>query len=383
MQVIWIHERATHAGGAERYVLDCAARLRARGVTSTLLYDPSLPTSAAYLGSFAQAFPLVDPDRQLATLSGDLIFAHRVPAHAEAALARAPLPVLRMFHDHQLFCLREHKITAARGEICTRAVGLGCYPCGGFVRRHQGTLQLATLGGLRQRQRQAFAADAILVASDYLAREAVAHGVRASQITTLPLYAPARIGRSGPGEGVVFVGQLVRGKGVDVLIEAVARTGTPTIVIGDGPERAALEAQATAARAAVTFTGWLPEQEVAARVARARAVVMPSRVPETFGMVGVEAMALGTPTIASMVGGVGAWLTPEVTGLAVPPGDPVALASAIRRLVDDDLLAQRLGLASRAHHLAAFTPERHLLGLHTLMTTLVRGRREFAMTEEA
>lgn len=367
MHVIWIHERAGHTGGAERYVHDCATRLARAGFKNTLLYDPSLPTSVEFLRSFDVALPLVDPEAQLARVDGDLIYAHRVPARAEAALAASPRPVVRMFHDHQLFCLREHKVTALGGAVCTRTVGAGCYACGGFVQRREGAVVLVGLGQLHRRQRHAFGADAFIAASSYVAGQALAHGVPADRLTTLPLYARTRCGRTTLGEGLVFVGNLVRGKGVDLLIDAVAQTRTPTFVIGDGPERERLVAQAHRLGAPVTFTGWLPETSIVSHMARARAVVMPSRVPETFGLVGVEAMAVGTPVIASLVGGVGEWLTHEVTGLAVPHDDVGALVAAIHRIMRDDVLVERLGQTAHARQNVRFTPEHHLAGLSAVL----------------
>lgn len=373
MHVVWIHERGSFAGGAERYLGDTARGLRSRVTRQTLLYDPCLPSSPMFFAPFDAAFPIVDLATQLVALRADVIFAHRVPPAAEPALAAANAPVVRMFHDHQLFCLREHKIGLVDGRVCTQPAGLGCYPCGGFLRRSGGKLKLVGLGGLRRRQRDAFGADLFVVGSQYLAREAAANGVPAERIARLPLYTAARPPRSSLGTGLVFAGQLVRGKGVDVLIEAAAEANVSTTIIGDGPERAKLEALARLRQAPVVFVGTLSPDEVSVHMARARAVVVPSRVPETFGLVGIEAMSVGTPVIASSIGGIPEWLTHDVTGLAVPPDDPVALADAIRAIVSDDALAMRLGDAARGHHLASFTPERHVIGLHAHFQRLVDG----------
>lgn len=373
MQIVWIHERGSAVGGAERYIEDVAHRFAVAGTRQVLLYDPRLPTSPSFLGRFDDAYPIVDLELQLAELGGDVVYAHRVPVEAEAALGRAVTPVVRMFHDHQLFCLREHKVRALGGSVCDQPAGSRCYPCGGFIQR----TGIVPLGALRRRQRAAFSAAAFVVASRYLENEAAANGVPADRIVRLPLYARGQAPRRGLGRGVLFVGQLVRGKGADVLVEAAAQIDVRVTIIGDGAERAALEALARSRNVDVTFTGTLPPDRVAEHMASARVVVVPSRVPETFCLVGIEAQALGVPVIASTIGGISEWLTPGDTGLGVPAGNARALADALSRIHSDDTLAARLANAGRAQYLARFTPERHMAGLAALFAA-VRARAQRA-----
>ena len=105
---------------------------------------------------------------------------------------------------------------------------------------------------------------------------------------------------------------------------------------------------------------------------RAAVIAVPSRAPETFALVGPEAMRYGTPVVASRVGGIEEWLCDGVTGLAVPPGDPVALASALDRLVGDVTLATRLGNAGQRAYQERFTPEHHVSLLIALLQEITR-----------
>jgi glycosyltransferase involved in cell wall biosynthesis len=127
---------------------------------------------------------------------------------------------------------------------------------------------------------------------------------------------------------VLAVGRLVPEKGFDLAIEAVARTGDVLEIVGDGDQRAALEALARDTGASVRFLGSLPPEAVAERYAAARLVVVPSR-REGFGMVAAEAAAAGRAVVASAVGGL-----PDIVGatngVLVPAGDVEALADALR-----------------------------------------------------
>jgi glycosyltransferase involved in cell wall biosynthesis len=133
-------------------------------------------------------------------------------------------------------------------------------------------------------------------------------------------------------------GRLTTVKGVDVLLDAMARLDargveTTLTIAGDGPARADLEAQAAPFGDRVSFAGWLGEDDTAQAMRDADLLVMPSVWPEPFGLVGIEAAALGLPAVAFDVGGIPDWLTAGVTG-ELAPGDPPSapgLAAAIER----------------------------------------------------
>ena len=154
--------------------------------------------------------------------------------------------------------------------------------------------------------------------------------------------------------GVGFVGRLIRHKGVDVLLEAVALDGRLRAEIyGAGPEADPLAALAARLGIAdrVTFHGHVEEEDIPATYPRFDVLAVPS-VPlpgwiEQFGRVVVEAQACGVPVVASASGAL-----PDVVGecgLLVPPDDPRALRDALVRFLDEPGLWQRL----RASGLAA------------------------------
>nr|WP_040754304.1 glycosyltransferase family 4 protein [Wenxinia marina] len=167
---------------------------------------------------------------------------------------------------------------------------------------------------------------------------------------------PARytIGGAGPGTRLVFVGRLSVVKGVPVLLQALAaaRRTRPELtltLVGDGPDRRALEveAQALDLGGAVRFLGYRGQDDVAAELAAHDMMVLPS-FAEGVPVVLMEALAAGLPAIATRVGGVGELIVEGETGLTVPPGDVSALSDAILRLAGDPDLRRRLGVAGRA-----------------------------------
>lgn len=166
-----------------------------------------------------------------------------------------------------------------------------------------------------------------------------------------------RVGERAPRPGqLLFVGRLAEKKGVDVLLEAVAQVPDASLtILGDGPDRAALEARASALAVAdrVTFLGRRPKDDVLAEMRVAVAVVIPSRIAADGDMEGTpvvlaEAMGAGVPVVASDIAGMAECIDDRVTGLLVPPGDVAALADALRTIVDGDIDLRQLASEAMA-----------------------------------
>jgi glycosyltransferase involved in cell wall biosynthesis len=157
---------------------------------------------------------------------------------------------------------------------------------------------------------------------------------------------------------VLCVARFIPVKGHRQLIEAcriLADEGVEFVcrLIGDGPIHA--EIGRLAARLDLTdrvrFEGWRARDEVASYLAKADVLVAPSAPTkierEGIPVVLMEAMATGLPVVASDLSGIPELVRHDETGLLVPPGDPAALAAALRRLVEDPELRARLGRAGR------------------------------------
>jgi phosphatidyl-myo-inositol dimannoside synthase len=152
-----------------------------------------------------------------------------------------------------------------------------------------------------------------------------------------------------------------RYKGHDVMVRALALVlakvpDAQWVVIGDGSLRPSLEqlARSYGVSDSIRFLGAVSDDQRNAWLARAQLLAMPSRLPagefagEGFGIVYLEAAAYGKPVVAGNVGGAIDAVLDGETGLLVDPLDPLAVAEAITRLLQDDELARRLGGAGQA-----------------------------------
>ena len=151
---------------------------------------------------------------------------------------------------------------------------------------------------------------------------------------------------------LLYVGRLQPIKGLETLLEAMTRLDAATrlLIVGgdqDEPENAHAERLRRCVATLgltdrVRFLGAQPQERLRLFYAAAEATVMPSYY-ESFGMVGLEAMACGSPVVASRVGGLTTTVRDAVTGYLVPEGDPVALAERLSHLLGDPATRERMG----------------------------------------
>jgi len=207
---------------------------------------------------------------------------------------------------------------------------------------------------------------AVTAVSSYLASEAksMAAGLNVA-VEPMPvnveLFSPlagATAGSRSP-DRFLFVGRLNEQKGIALLLQALAASGSGASldVVGDGDGRAALEsiARTLGVAARVRWLGAQSQEQLVPLYRAATAVVIPSE-DEGLGLVAVEAQLCETPVIAFRSGGLPDVVSDGVTGLLTPPGDVGALAAAMDAVLARDDRGASLGRAGRDAALARFSP---------------------------
>ncbi len=291
-------------------------------------------------------------------------------------LARSLAPALRLYREHRR---TPFQLIECGQTFPTALVALA-------LRRLTGTPYLVWVHGndllgparyrlLRVAIRAALCrAEAIVTNSTYTARLIAGFGVPEARIRVIEPVVDLRKFRPqasspelrdryalGDGPVLLTVCRLVRRKGVDLVIEALARLapshpGLRYLVVGAGPERRNLETLARRHGVAerVIFAGSVPEEELPAHYHLASVFAMPSRhlgaeaSVEGLGLVYLEAMASGLPVVAGRSGGVPDIVHDGINGLLVDPGSVEALVRALDTLLGDPEHAARLGAGGLA-----------------------------------
>jgi glycosyltransferase involved in cell wall biosynthesis len=371
MRILHVHDRAAFQGGVEQILFDTARGLSTKGWPQALLTVDENDDPA-----FKAAFELVGRDcPNVAGFQPDAVLMHKVSDHRRVRALAQSFPTAHMVHDHDLVCPRRHKYFPLNQAVCNQPAGVACYSNLCFVQRaDKGSTIPIRLRGTGQVRRQLSAGAKVrkyLVGSAYMKRELEMNGIPASRISVLhPVPAALSEPRAqelGAAPDLLFVGQVIRGKGVDLMLRALShlKGEWTATVVGSGSHLEACRALARELGISeqVTFTGWVEHGQLEQYYARARAVVVPSRWPEPFGMVGVESMARGRAVIAFDTGGISDWLQDRRTGFLVPPADVPAMASAMQRLLADQALAEHLGHAGAKRVKQDFSHQAYLAGI--------------------
>jgi glycosyltransferase involved in cell wall biosynthesis len=185
----------------------------------------------------------------------------------------------------------------------------------------------------------------------------IAGGLAADRLAVKPNFLDADPGvGTGAGGYGIFVGRLSAEKGVGTLLRAWETLGSdvPLKIVGDGP----LSDQVAAAAAEVPGVQWLksqPPEEVYRLIGDAGFLVLSSECYENFPRVAIEALAKGTPVIASRLGAMAEVVADGRTGLHFAPGDTVDLAATVRRFIAEPAGRQRMRQAARAEFEEKYT----------------------------
>lgn len=207
-------------------------------------------------------------------------------------------------------------------------------------------------------------ADKVIAVSEAVRADVIkCYGVPAEKVTVIyngvdtKVYRPLRsrrvLAKFGiTGTYILFVGRLARQKGIFTLLRAVdfLPPEVQVVLCASSPDTAELaqEVKAKAKGNVVWINEMLPAAEVAELYSHASVFVCPS-IYEPFGLTNLEALACGTPVVASAVGGIKEIILPGKNGLLVPPEDPPALAGAINQLLSRPQWCRRLGAQGRKY----------------------------------
>ena len=358
------------SGGIERYAYQTALLLRKAGAEVDWCGEVPARNEDLFRGGFDRVFSL----KELADVKSgyDLAAIHKFPS----------LPLLKQWrerfgerlvfwaHDHDLYCPRRHYYIPFGRINCHRAYSpCRCAICARLSAPRNWKYLRAGQSALLRELKYHHA----VVLSSFMQDNLIRNGFDPTRIHRIPpviepVSGPVQAGSSGPLK-ILFLGQLIRGKGADLLLESLRNLAVPwkAKIAGEGSDRPMLEKMVRewGMDSQIEFTSWLAEPE--SELTACDVLVFPSRWQEPFGLSGAEAAACGKPVIAFDVGGVREWLEDGINGFLLPEKDTAALTAKLELLACDPVLRMRLGEAGYRLVSERFTPQLFLNHIQQLI----------------
>ena len=397
MRVLVVNKSYRVIGGVDRYVMELTQLLERQGhqVIPFAVADPrNKPTT--YADFFVTPIEFFDQAHRpppwaiverviysrearwkmaqlIEAVRPDVAHLHNIYHHISPSvldtLYKHRIPVVMTLHDYKLIC--PVYSFWVDGKICERCRGGRFYHCV-LHRCNHGSLLGSLLNAIEVTAHRLMhiydKAGLFIAPSRFLLQKHVEHGLAADRFLYIPNFINLEDYRPcfEPRDYFAYVGRLTPLKGVGVLLEAVAllKPSIQLLIVGDGPSREELEEKAIhLGLKGVRFLGHQSGAMLRDLIANAMVVVVPSEWHENSPYVVLEALALGTPVVASNVGGIPEVIDDNTNGMLVPPGNPKALAQVLEHMLGDKANLSEMGRAGRERVEGEYSEKRHLTAL--------------------
>lgn len=364
MRILFSHERFGALAGAEANAFITATELGRKGHVTGILHGPSTgKNEAGWQETFPHRYDLsaetttrASVRKALEEFQPDVVYVHKL-ADLEAIdeLVSSGIPLVRMVHDHDIYCMRSYKYNYRTREICDRPATPYCiFPCLAFVARNRDgglPLKYVSYGDKKREIKLNHQFRRMVVVTTFMRDELLKNGFDSKRIE---IHAPV----PRPGDAsirsdfsdrnlILYAGQIIRGKGVDVLLEALARVKEPfeCIILGDGNHKAYCEElnRKLGLESKVHFKGFVPQEELKSYYKECSVVALSSVWPEPIATIGLEVMRYALPVVAFDAGGIKDWLEDGNNGYLVPWMDRDAFATRIDELLKNKQKAREMG----------------------------------------
>jgi glycosyltransferase involved in cell wall biosynthesis len=379
MKIILVHNTYQEAGG-EDVAFESEKRLLERaghGVIPFVRSNTELQ-SADFLDRIAIAPRMIWSSKTrhefaaiLEAKRPDIVHVHNtflaISPSIYSACSERSIPVVQTLHNFRLLCPAGNFFRD--GSICNecvdhsllRSVRYGCYR-----KSRAATAAVALMLTLHRALDTWRASVTRFIALTEFAKERfLAAGFPSEKVVVKPNFTdPDPRERVGSGEYALYIGRLLENKGLRVLLNAWKKLPAqyPLHIVGQGPEQAALEAEARElGLSEVAFLGRLPRSAVIEAIKGARFIIVPSTLYEGLPMCIVESFACGTPVLCSKLGGLTEIVDDHLTGLHFKPGNAEDLAKTVEWAWNHPLSLAQMGRAARRKYETDYSAERNYL----------------------
>ncbi|MDB6122117.1 MAG: hypothetical protein JWQ71_1110 [Pedosphaera sp.] len=391
MRLLFVHERFGAMAGAEVNAYLTATELKARGHTLGIIHGQGTgKNETGWRETFSDCYSLNNGDvsaivgKAIDQFKPDVIYVHKMAdLGVIEALVHSNRSLVRMVHDHDIYCMRSYKYNPLTRKICTRATSPYCiFPCAAALTRNRGggiPLKWVSYLDKRKEIRLNRRFDRMVVATNYMKDELVRNKFD-QRLIEIHAPVPRTIENSlrasfSDRNLILYSGQIIRGKGVDVLLHSLAQLKYPfeCIILGEGNHKPFCEelSRKLGLTDRVHFKGFVPQEELRNFYSEGSLTVMSSVWPEPFGAAGLEGMRYGLPIVAFDAGGIKEWLIDGYNGLLAPWMDIAGFTARVEQLLSNKTLARQMGERGRLLVREKYSFAQYIQNLESMFTRVI------------
>jgi glycosyltransferase involved in cell wall biosynthesis len=389
MKIVAVHNRYLMAGGEDQVFESETRLLRERGHEVTQLEEQNTypDTLRQKIGMAVDSLWSRNWYRKLRALlrevQPDIVHVHnffpRISPSIYYACRRQGVPVVQSVHNYRLLCANAELYRDGRPcEECLvhsplRGIRYGCYQGS-----KAGTAVLTLMVDVHRRVNTwSTMVDCYIALTEFSRLKLIQGGLPGERIQVKPNFVLPDPGmKPGAGEYALFVGRLVKSKGVPVLLKAwKGLSEIPLHIIGDGPCSEEIEKSlASGELKSVTYRGRLPRAETLAAMKSARFLLFPSEWYEGFPVTIAEAFACGVPVLASRLGAMLEIIADGITGLHFEAGNAADLARTVTWAWQNPAALEQMSRCARKEFESKYSAERNIQMLEQVYEFALRSR---------
>lgn len=380
-----IHDCGYEQGGATTYVLTLKKSLENKYVIKVLTSNQNssadhfsdyefggfsiTPVPMRMIYRIYNPFSVLKLKKVLKSFNPDIVHLHFIFGNTSASILSCLKNVPTVMTAHCTTLIRPNDINY-NPAICKHESGEYCKNCTGLIKYYFNRIKYYLY------RKNLSNIDLFLANSNFIEKGLLSAGIYPARTLHLGIKL-LEYSTISKWNNLLYVGRLDKQKGIDFLLRAMPLIirESPMVhlnIIGDGPEKEKLKkvAKELGIESNVFFVGWISNNGLEKYYKESTIVAVPSTLDEAFGLVGIEAMSVGRPVIASRVGGIPEWLEDGKTGFLVDPGKPEQIAEKVIQLLLDRKLLEQMGKNARKKA-EQFSIERHVEKIEEVYEELI------------
>lgn len=349
-KIAFLNTKSSVWGGVERYIATVVPVIRSCGYEVSAVFEDHPDNDDGFPELFNSVIYADDVDKTMEKLKEDniqAVFVHKFESPQLLEKIKEKFRTVFIVHDHDYYCFRRHKYFPVIRKNCSRPNNFFiCSLCSGMVNKVFGKIRPVNVFRKQKNFKLVKSSDHFVVLSDHMAGNLQINGFKTDAVSKIyPIKEVNDVEVEYKKGRILYVGQIVRGKGFDLLLDALSRVKSDfhldVLGKGDDEERTNTLIKDLGLENKVTLHGWVRDPEK--YFEKTSFTIFPSRWQEPFGLVGIESFSYGKPVVGFDVGGVCEWLKDGKNGCLIPAHNTQQMAEKIDHLLADDELVRKMG----------------------------------------